>query len=75
MFYYNVTFYCPDSKENRQDHGIVAGQTFVEATNNIMDYYGEEDVVELTLFPLTENNLIVLPHSIAPREIKEDWCL
>lgn len=75
MFYYDITFYCPDSTENRHDHGIVVGQTFAEATNNVMDYYGEEDVIELTLFPLTECNLIALPHSIAPREIKEEWCL
>lgn len=75
MFYFNISYFDPDVKETRYEHGIVAAHTYMDAMSELSEYYGEDELIEVTLFPMTDSNLIVLPHRIAPREIKEEWCI
>lgn len=75
MFYFNISYFDPDAKETRYEHGIVAAHTYMDAMSELCGYYGEDELIEVTLFPMTDSNLIVLPNRIAPREIKEEWCI
>ena len=75
MFYFNISYFDPDTKETRYEHGIVAAHTYMDAMGELSEYYGEDELIEVTLFPMTDSNLIVLPNRIAPREIKEEWCI
>lgn len=74
MFYFNISYFDPDEEETRYEHGIVAAHTYKDAMNELSEYYGEDDLVEVLLFPMTDDNLVILPNRITSREIKEEWC-
>ena len=74
MFYFNISYFDPDEKETRYEHGIVAAHTYKDGMSELSEYYGEDDLVEVLLFPMTDENLVILPNRITPREIKEEWC-
>ena len=75
MFYFNTSYFDPDSKETLHEHGIVAAHTYMDAMRELSEYYGEDELIEVTLFPMTDSNLIVLPNHITSQEIKEKWCI
>lgn len=59
LFHFTMQFY-PEDKEmypqNRYDHGLVtehgliAGNTYGDAANTLVKYYGEENVLEVSLY-------------------------
>ena len=75
MFYFNISYFDADDKETRREHGIIAAHTYMDAMNELSEWYGEDKLVEVTLFPMTDSNLIVLPNHITSQEIKEEWCI
>ena len=54
MFAYEVTYWDEIDNKEANDHGIAFGDTYAEANKNIVDYYGEENVIELKLFAIGE---------------------
>ena len=54
MFAYEVTYWDEVNDKKENDHGIVYGKTFAEATKNVVYYYGEDNVLELKLFAIGE---------------------
>lgn len=75
MFYFNISYFDADDKETRNEHGIIAAHTYKDAMNELTGYYGENDLVEVLLFPMTDDNIIIVPNHITPQEIKEEWCM
>ena len=75
MFYFNISYFDADDKETGREHGIIAAHTYMDAMNELTKYYGEDELVEVLLFPMTDSNLIVLPNHITSKEIKEEWCV
>ena len=63
---YKVTFYTDFNEE--KDEGIAFGEDTGEIVNNIFDYYGKNDVVEVTISLFEDYDRTVLP-----REIIEDY--
>lgn len=61
MFAYEIVYWDEVDNKNENDHGIVYGDTYAEASKNIVDYYGEENIIELKLFAIGENGESVLP--------------
>lgn len=61
MFAYEIVYWDEVDNKNENDHGIVYGDTYAEASKNIIDYYGEENIIELKLFAIGENGESVLP--------------
>lgn len=58
MYAYEITYW--DEVENKElnDHGIAYGEDYANASKNVADYYGEKNVIELTLFALEQEKLI-----------------
>ena len=54
MFAYEVTYWDEIDNKEANGHGIAFGNTYAEANKNIVDYYGEENVIELKLFAIGE---------------------
>ena len=48
MFYFNISYFDPDEKETRYEHGIVAAHTYKDAMSELSEYYGEDDLVEVS---------------------------
>lgn len=69
MFAYEVTYWNEINDKEESDHGIVYGDTYAEASKNIVDYYGEDNVIELKLFALGEKEesvLSAMEHNFLP---------
>lgn len=60
MFAYEVTYWDEADDKNENDHGIAYGDTYAEANKNVVDYYGEENIIELKLFAIGEKEDSVL---------------
>ena len=60
MFAYEVTYWDEINDKEANDHGIVYGDTYVEVNKKIVYYYGEDNIIELKLFAITEQGESVL---------------
>ena len=60
MFAYEVTYWDEVNDKKGNDHGIVYANTYAEANKNVVYYYGEDNVLELKLFAITEQGESVL---------------
>lgn len=60
MFAYEIVYWdeVDDKKEN--DHGIAYGDTYEEVNKDIVRYYGEDNIIELKLFAISEKGESVL---------------
>ena len=59
---YKVTFYRDFNEE--KDEGIAFGEDAGEIVNNIFNYYGKNDVVEVTISLFEDYDCTVLPRTI-----------
>ena len=69
MFAYEVTYWDEVNDKNENDHGIAYGDTYAEANKNVVDYYGEENIIELKLFAIGEKEdsvLSAMEHNFLP---------
>lgn len=73
MYAYEITYWDEVDHKQLNDHGIVYGEDYAHASKNVANYYGEKDVIELTLFALEHENLISASTSHLPsyQEMKE----
>ena len=60
MFAYEVTYWDEVNDKKENDHGIVYGNSYAEVNKNVVYYYGEENVIELKLFAISEQGESVL---------------
>ena len=77
LFTGSVTFYNPDAASNSPstftDHIIIAGESYSDAANYITQYYGEDEIDNLTLELLNPNApLITFETDKVPRLVKEE---
>ena len=54
MFAYEVNFWDDMDNTEAIDYGFVCGENYKEASENLADYYGDDSIIELKLFALTE---------------------
>lgn len=54
MFAYEVNFWDDIHNVEAIDYGFVCGENYKEASKNLADYYGDDAIMELKLFALTE---------------------
>ena len=47
MYYYKIKIYIPYTGDEKIREGIVAGDTFTQAIENIESDYGKDDVLEI----------------------------
>ena len=69
MFAYEVSYWDEVNDKEENDHGIAYGDTYAEVNKNIVDYYGEDNVIELKLFALGEKEesvLSAMEHNFLP---------
>lgn len=71
MFYFKVTLFY-DGKES-VEQGIVAGKTFRGAFEQVLNTFGEDELVDMYLYPMSEFPIAIIPNSIDEKSIKEDW--
>lgn len=76
MFAYEVTYWDEVNDKEENDHGIVHGDTYVKANQKVIYYYGEDNIIELKLFAITEQGesvLSAMEHKFLPsyEEMKE----
>lgn len=50
MYRYTVNFWDELKNEPATDSGLVGGSTYGEAANRVVDYYGQKNVVDITLY-------------------------
>ena len=50
MYRYTVNFWDELRNETATDSGLVAGSTYGEAANRVVDYYGQKNVVDIALY-------------------------
>ena len=69
MFAYEVSYWDEINDKEANDHGIVYGDTFAEVNKKIVYYYGEDNVIELKLFAISEQGesvLSAMEHNFLP---------
>ena len=49
MFYYKVQYWDEDICEPQDENGLVAASNYGDAALKVIDYYGHENIVSLTL--------------------------
>ena len=49
FFEYKVNFLPSDSTEIVEEKGLVSASNYVEATNKLMKYFGEENIIDTYL--------------------------
>ena len=69
MFYYKVKYIHSDGEST--ESGLVAASTYAEASQKVAKWYDDDDIVELFLYCLTGDNLLVLPETITLDTMKE----
>lgn len=69
FFQYKVNYIPPDLEKVIEEKGLVYASNYVEATNKVMKYFGEENVVDMYLQAWDTYNCITLD------EIKEGFKL
>jgi len=52
MFRYEVTYWDEDNFENNFEKGLVSAANYGDAANYIVDYYGQENIVDIKLYEL-----------------------
>ena len=54
MFRYEINYW--DEYDNRQesDKGIISAENYGIAANKIVNFYGEENIIDIKLYPLEE---------------------
>ena len=59
---YNVKFWDSDESVTREEGGITVGKDYGEAVNRIVDFYGKEDIISLSVYAcddiLTDEDLM-----------------
>ena len=71
MFKYKVTYWSEYASEEKIDQGIVIGTTYVDATSNLMDAFGD-DLIDLYLIPLGVENEAVISWEDIKFSFKEE---
>lgn len=69
MFAYEVTYWDEVNDKEENDHGIAYGDTFAEVNKDIVHYYGEDNIIELKLFAISEKGesvLSAMEHNFLP---------
>lgn len=61
MFAYEVTYWDEVNDKEENDHGIAYGDTFAEVNKDIVHYYGEDNIIELKLFAISERGNLFSP--------------
>ena len=49
FFEYKVNFLPSDSTEIAEERGLVSASNYVEAINKLMEYFGEENIIDIYL--------------------------
>ena len=49
MFKFKVNFYDEDNFESKEEVGITTGKTYGEACNKIVKFYGEGNIMDVTI--------------------------
>lgn len=52
---YRVKFYDSFDEKELEKSGVTYGATYSEAVNRIADYYGDDDIIEVTLRAIDAN--------------------
>ena len=69
MFAYEVTYWDEVNDKKENDHGIAYGNSYVEVNKDIVHYYGEDNLIELKLFAISEQGesvLSAMEHNFLP---------
>lgn len=69
MFAYEVSYWDEINDKQENDHGIAYGDTFAEVNKDIVHYYGEDNIIELKLFAISEKGesvLSAMEHNFLP---------
>ena len=52
MYRYEVNYWDEDAKEPEFEKGFVSAANYGDAANYIVDFYGEENIVDIKLYEL-----------------------
>lgn len=69
MFAYEVSYWDEVNDKQENDHGIAYGDSYAEVNKDIVHYYGEDNIIELKLFALSEKGesvLSAMEHNFLP---------
>ena len=69
MFAYEVSYWDEINDKQENDHGIAYGNTYEEVNKDIVRYYGEDNIIELKLFAISEKGesvLSAMEHNFLP---------
>lgn len=67
MFAYEVSYWDEINSKEENDHGIAYGNTYEEVNKDIVHYYGEDNIIELKLFAITEQSVLsAMEHNFLP---------
>ena len=61
-YFFHVSFY--DGYESFEEQGTICGESYMQATENLVNHYGEKDIVEYTFEYITDKPLIIFPNEI-----------
>jgi hypothetical protein len=72
LFTGSITFYDPDTNY-LTDYVIVAGETYGDAANTLVDYYGADTVENITLELINPDQpLVAFETNTVPRLVKDE---
>ena len=61
LYYYKIKIYNDiDHKEEKED-GYTVGENYADALNRLMDFYGEDETLTVTLKYITDRPILILP--------------
>ena len=54
MFRYEINYWDEYDNKQESNKGIISAENYGIAANKIVDYYGEENIIDIKLYPLEE---------------------
>lgn len=61
MYYYDITIYLSDTRSEETESGYVCGDSYTSALDRLLEYFGEDETVDVKLSFVTDKPILVLP--------------
>ena len=71
LYNFEVTYWDDDANRQSAAKGIVAGHTYSEALDTVIEYYAEENVISIRLSFVDDSDNGLLVQDIVPNPIKQ----
>lgn len=73
IYEYEVVYYNDVQGKKHRACGYLISESYKDATEEIVSYFGNDEIVNMRLKAISENNVIVMKDEEVDGEVVENW--